>query len=319
MAGKTSRAVWIIIGATLLLVLIIMTGSLFSPAGPAGGGTAAVSLGGPGGSVAVVPVEGPIFEARPWIKQLKSRAKQNNVRAIVLRVDSPGGGVVPSQELYEEIRRIRQDGKPVIVSFGSTAASGGYYIASGADWIVSNPGTITGSIGVLIETAKFRDLLAKIGVEAVIVKNSRATYKDILSPARDMTPEEETLLKGLLDDTFEQFVQAIVDGRKMEKEKVLEVADGRILTGLQAKAVGLVDQIGDLDAAISKAGELAKLGPRPDVIFPKKPKPTLFDLFPDQDEEWSGPEETPLVGKLLGKQVAQQLQFHGLVFYMMPN
>ncbi len=315
MASKTSRAVWIIVGSTLIIVLLIMTGSLFSPSGSSSG----TSLKSGAGSVAVVPVEGPIFEARPVIKVLKARAKDSHVKSLVVRVDSPGGGVVPSQEIYEEIRRVRAQGKPVVMSFGSTAASGGYYISAAADWIVANPGTITGSIGVLIETAKFKDLMAKIGVEGIIIKNSRGTFKDILNPARDMTADEQVLLKGLLDSTFDQFVQAIVDGRKLEKEKVLEFADGRILTGEQAKAVGLVDQIGDLDAAISKAGELAGLGKDPDVIYPHKKKPSLMDLFPDDDEEWSGPDEMPLAGKLLGKELTQSLQYHGLIFYMMPH
>lgn len=318
MASKTSRAVWIIVGSTLILVLLIMTGSLFSPSGPTGSGAKGSAMLRGGGSVAVVPIEGPIFESRPVIKLLKKRADDRSVRALVVRIDSPGGGVVPSQEIYEEIRRIRQKGKPVVVSFGSTAASGGYYVSAGADWIVSNPGTITGSIGVLIETARFRELLAKIGVEAVVIKNSRGTYKDILNPTREITPEEHRLLKGLLDSTFDQFVRAIVDGRQMELEKVLEIADGRILTGEQAKEAGLVDEIGDLEAAIAKAGELSGLGRTPDVKYPRRPKPTLFDLFGGEDEEWSGPDTAPVLGKLLGTELARHFEFRGLVFYMMP-
>ncbi|MCW5830626.1 MAG: signal peptide peptidase SppA [Deltaproteobacteria bacterium] len=318
MASKTSRAVWIIVGTTLVLVLVILTGSLFSPS-DSSGPASAMLRGRASGSVAVVPIEGPIFNARPVIKQLHARSEDKSIKALVVRVDSPGGGVVPSQEIYNKIRRIREGGKPVVVSFGSTAASGGYYVASAADWIVSNPGTITGSIGVLIETAKFHKLLAKIGVESVVIKNSKGTFKDILNPARDMTGEEERLLKSLLDSTFDQFVDAIVEGRKMDRAEVLAVADGRIFTGVQAAAAGLVDQVGDLDAAIAKAGELAKLGPDPHVIYPRRPKPTIFNLFPDQDDEWSGPDETPFLGKLLGRQIAQHLEFNGLLFYLMPR
>jgi protease-4 len=201
----------------------------------------------------------------------------DGVKAIILRVDSPGGGVGPSQEIYREIMRIRSSSKKkVVTSMGSVAASGGYYIACASDRIVANPGTITGSIGVIMQFSNLEDLLKKIGVKGVVIKSGE--HKDIGSPFREMTPEEKKLMQEVLDNVHQQFIQAVADGRKLDKSKVAEIADGRIMTGEQAKNLGLVDQLGNLQDTIDITAKLVGIEGKPNVLYPKR-KISIWDLL----------------------------------------
>lgn len=227
-----------------------------------------------GGRIAVVEIRGIITQSSGVIEELRQHREDRSVKAIVLRIDSPGGGVGPSQEIYQEVLKTRKE-KKVITSMGAVAASGGYYIACGSDVIVANPGTITGSIGVVMQFSNFEELLKKIGIKGVVIKSG--TFKDTGSPFREMTPEERRLLQLVIDDVQEQFVQAVAAGRKMDRAKVAEIADGRILTGEQAKRLGLVDQLGNLQDTIDMAARLAGIEGRPQVIYPKR-KVTLWDL-----------------------------------------
>ena len=230
-------------------------------------------------SVGLIEVKGMITEevSKETVKNLSKFRRTKNVRAIVLRIDSPGGGVSASQEIYNEIKRIRYAGKPIYASMGSIAASGGYYIAIPCDMIFANPGTATGSIGVIMEIPNVEQLLKKIGVYFMVIKSEE--HKDIGSPFREMTEKEEELLKAVIDDVYHQFVDAVVMERGMEKEDVLEVADGRIMTGKQAVELGLVDELGDLQDVISAAAEVAGIKGKPKIIKPKKKRPTLLELF----------------------------------------
>ncbi|GAB5047444.1 signal peptide peptidase SppA [Thermodesulfovibrio sp. TK110] len=218
------------------------------------------------GKVALVNIKGVIVDSRQSIDAIKQYRKDPSIKAIVIRVDSPGGAVVPSQEIYEEIKRTISV-KPVVVSMGSVAASGGYYISCPATKIIANPGTLTGSIGVLIEIPNIKGLLDKIGVKAEIIKSGR--YKDITSPFKPLQNDEKEILQKLIDDVHEQFIKAVAEGRKIPVEKVRKIADGRVFTGLKAKELGLVDDIGDLDYAIKVAAQLAKIKGEPEIVTKK--------------------------------------------------
>ncbi len=215
------------------------------------------------------------FNADKIISEIREYRKRGDIKAMVLRIDSPGGGVVASNEIYDEIKKAKEDGKSIVVSMGSVCASGGYYIASAADTVVANPGTITGSIGVIMGFTNMEGLLKKIGVKFEVIKSSK--YKDIGSPFREMTPEEKALLKESVDDVYNQFVDIVCKERNLERKKVLEIADGRILTGRKAKELGLVDRLGTLSDAITIAGRMAGIEGEPKIL--KKKRFRIWDLL----------------------------------------
>ena len=219
--------------------------------------------------IALIRVEGAILDSHETVKELKRFGKSPSVKAIVLRIDSPGGGVVPSQEIHDAVKRVRdKHQKKVVASMGTIAASGGYYIAVATDRIVANPGTLTGSIGVIMELANLRGLLQKVGVESVVIKSGR--YKDLASPFRKMSKEDRRLLQSVMDDVHQQFIQAVAEGRSLPFADVEPLADGRIFTGSQAIGVKLVDGLGDLDDAIQVAAELAGIEGEPSLIEPRE-------------------------------------------------
>ena len=232
-----------------------------------------------GEKVAVLPITGVITESENTIEQLKKFAKDDSVKAIVVRLNTPGGGVGPSQEIHAEVKKIR--GKKVIVaSLGALAASGGYYIACAADKIYANPGTITGSIGVLMQFVNVKDLIEKIGVKGLVIKSG--SFKDTGSPIREMSPEERKIIQGVIDNVYFQFVNAVAEGRKMPREEVLAIADGRILSGEQAKELGLVDALGNQEDAVAEAGRMAKIEGEPRVVTPPKRKLSILELLRDE-------------------------------------
>ena len=218
-----------------------------------------------GDKVAVIRIEGIILDSRETIEELRHYRDNPSVKAIVLRIDSPGGAVVPSQEIFAEVRKTRAEGKiKVVTSMGNVAASGGYYIAAATDRIVANPGTLTGSIGVIMELANVKGLLEKVGVQSVVIKSGR--HKDMASPFRAMTPEDRALLQTVLDDVHAQFIDAVATGRSLQLEQLKTLADGRIFTGKQAQTVNLVDELGDLHDAIQLAARLVGISGEPRVI-----------------------------------------------------
>ena len=230
-----------------------------------------------GDKIAIVEVRGVITQSSGVIEELQQYLADDGVKAIILRIDSPGGGVGPSQEIYREIMRIKSNSKrKVVTSMGSVAASGGYYIASASDLIVANPGTITGSIGVIMQFSNFEELLKKIGVKGVVLKSGE--HKDIGSPFREMTPEEKRIMQEVLDNVHQQFIQAVADGRKLDRSKVAQIADGRILTGEQAKSLGLVDQLGNLQDTIDITAKLAGIVGKPNILYPKR-RISIWDLL----------------------------------------
>jgi protease-4 len=238
--------------------------------------------------VALVRVEGPILDSRDTVDELKEYVKDASVKAIVLRVDSPGGAVAPSQEIYSEVKKAAAK-KKVVVSMGSLAASGGYYISSPATMIIANPGTLTGSIGVIMEIPNVEGLMNKIGVKTEVVKSGE--HKDIASAFRSLEPDERKILQDVMDNVHQQFIRAVSEGRNLKLEDVKKIADGRIFTGEQAVHHGLVDKLGTLDDSVNIAGELAGISGEPEVVekkgrysivdflrnkFPKE----LTDIFP---------------------------------------
>jgi protease-4 len=229
-----------------------------------------------GAKVGVVEINGVIADSREVNREIKYFVEDSGVKAIVLRIDSPGGGVGASQEIYQEVIKAKRM-KRVVASLGGVAASGGYYVACGADRIVANPGTITGSIGVVMQFANLEELLKKIGYKGYVIKSG--THKDVGSPFREMTPEERQLLQEMIDTVHQQFVKAVAEGRRLPVEKVMAIADGRVFAGEQAKGLGLVDELGNLEDTIQLAADMAGIKGRPSVVYTRKRRPSFLDLF----------------------------------------
>lgn len=232
--------------------------------------------------IGVVEITGVIKDGKEELRQLYEFGKNNKIKAIIIRIDTPGGAVGPSQEIYNEILKIKKK-KPVIASIGTIGASGGYYIASGASKIVANPGSITGSIGVIMQFMSFESLLGKIGIKGNVIKSGE--YKDAGSPFRDMTKEEKALMQGLLDDVHNQFIDAVSRGRNLNRQEVEKIADGRIITGKQAKDLKLVDELGNFNDAVEIARNLSGIKGDPKLIYGRKKKNMLFDLLGEFSEQ----------------------------------
>lgn len=235
--------------------------------------------------VAIIPIEGEIVEARDTVDLLHRYADSATVRAIVLRINSPGGGVAASQEIYEEIRKVRaRSGKPIVASIDDVGASGAFYIASACDEIVCNPGSIVGSIGVIMQWFNVGDLLqwAKIHPETI----TSGALKDTGSPFRPLTAAEHVYLQRISDQLHGQFIRAVADGRKgkLTEQDVAQIADGRVFTGEDALGLKLVDRLGNLDDAVNAAARLAGIHGTPVTIYPRKQRPSLLDLLTDTND-----------------------------------
>ena len=228
-----------------------------------------------GDRIALVRIEGMIADSKDSIEEIKEYVKDPSVKAILLRIDSPGGAVAPAQEIHEEVKKAVAK-KQVVVSMGSVAASGGYYIASPATKIIANPGTITGSIGVIMEIPNLEGLMNKIGVKTEVVKSGK--HKDLVSTFRGIRKEDREILQRVLDNVHEQFIMAVADGRKMSPADVRKIADGRIFTGEQAIKAGLIDELGNLEDAVQVAAKLSGIKGEP-VIVSKKERFSLINLL----------------------------------------
>ena len=260
--------VLIILGITVLLLgtVMIIILRIFGP-------SSNLSF---GDRIGVIPIEGSITDPEPIVSQLVNFRKNRRIKAIILRINSPGGGVGPSQEIYREVRKTIKT-KKVITSMGSLAASGGYYIASATNKIVANPGTITGSISVIMEFIQLEDLLKKVGVSLEVLKSGE--FKDIGSPHRKMSEREKELIKDLISDIQKQFVNAVARGRGLSEEKVQEIADGRIFSGAQAKELGLVDLLGNFQDAVDLAKKMTGIKGDATLVYPKREKLKLWDFI----------------------------------------
>jgi protease-4 len=257
MPAQPVRRAFGFLGGFLALFFVLAFGMALLRAGKGSSGFL------PGTSVvAVVPLEGEIERSDDFVETLADLADDDRYVAVVVRIDSPGGAVAPSQEMYDAVRRLGKK-KPVVASLGSVAASGGYYVASAADSIVASPGTLTGSIGVIMSLTNVRGLMDKLGVEATVVTAGK--WKDTGSPFRAVTPEEKSMLQQMADQVHTQFIDAVATGRKLDPARAREVGNGRIYTGEEAKEIGLVDELGGLDEAVRIAGTRGGITGRPEV------------------------------------------------------
>jgi len=228
------------------------------------------------GKIAIVELDFTIIDSKPIVRQFKKYREDKSIKAIVLHVNSPGGGVAASQEMYEEVKKTRDAGIPVIVSFGSIAASGGYYVACGGSLIVSNPGTLTGSIGVIISLMNFKELTDKLGIKDFTIKSGE--LKDAGNPMKEINEKDRAYFQDIVDDSYEQFLDVVSKERKIDKEEVRRIASGRVYTGRQAKDIRLVDSLGTLEDAIKIAGVMAKIEGEP-AIVKEKGKRNIFDYI----------------------------------------
>lgn len=246
-----------------------------------------------GEKIGVVEVKGIISEPEAALKALREFGRAEDVRAVVVRIDSPGGAVGASQEIFQEIRRLDQK-KPVVASLGTVAASGGYYAALGARRIVANPGTVTGSIGVIMKIPNVGPLLEKVGIKTTVLKSG--ALKDLGPTTRDLTPEERVVLEGVMHDVHRQFVDAVVESRGLDEEHVEVLADGRILSGRQAREVDLVDELGNFGVAVDLAANLANVTGELRLVYPRKDR---FSLIRELLEEEGAQGLTHILSRLL--------------------
>jgi len=265
---------WIICGGGVFIFFILCLMALafyFSEEGSTGLSLAS-------NQVAAFHVEGTIVDSREFVDELKEIGNRSSVKSVVIRINSPGGGVAASQEIYEAIKKFRAETKKkVVVSMASVAASGGYYIACAADRIFANPGTITGSIGVVAEWYNYGDLLRWAKMQNIVIKTG--TFKDAGSPTRPLTSEERIYFQSLINNMFNQFVSAVATSRKMKEEDVRKLADGRVFTGQEAKKNGLVDELGTYQDAIAAAAKMPGISGTPKVLSPAKKSISILDLL----------------------------------------
>jgi len=271
---RSNLLLWIIVGGgTFLFIVLCLLAVVFYLAGE---GSPGLSLS--GNQIASLTLEGVISDSRDFVDQLKDYGKRAAVKSVVIRINSPGGGVAASQEIYEAIKKFREETKKkVVVSMGSVAASGGYYAACGADKIFANPGTITGSIGVIAEWYNYGDLLRWAKMQDVVIKSG--TFKDAGSGTRPLTDEEKVYFQSLINNMYNQFVATVASSRKMKDEDVRKLADGRVYTGQQAKADGLVDELGTYQDAIDAAARIAGIQGEPKILSPAKKSFSLLDIL----------------------------------------
>ena len=223
--------------------------------------------------IGLVNIKGVIVDARETVKQLEEMTGDPGIKGIIIRINSPGGAVAPSQEIYDEIKRVAKI-KPIYSSLGTVAASGGYYVACGSQQIYANPGTLTGSIGVIMQFTNWKKVLDKIGVGSEVIKSG--THKDIGSPLRSMTAKEKTLLQEMINDVYNQFVVAVTENRDIPLDKLLSLADGRVFSGRQALEYGLVDKLGSLQQAIRDLARKAGITGKPEVVEKKEKRGLLW-------------------------------------------
>jgi protease-4 len=266
--GHPILAVIVILAAVGLFLGLLMT-LFFSVAGPSEPFSFRQKIG-------ILPIEGTITQSDALVAQLVDFRKDRRIKAIIVRIDSPGGSVGPSQEIYREIRKTIET-KKVVASLGALAASGGYYVACAANKIVANPGTLAGSIGVIMEFVEAEELLKKIGVSVEVLKTGE--FKDVGAFNRKLTERDREMIKSLVFDVQRQFVEAVAQGRNLPVEKVREIADGRVLSGAQCKDLGLVDQLGNFEDAVELAKTLTGIKGEVTLVYPKKTGAKWWNLF----------------------------------------
>ncbi|MBN2035412.1 MAG: signal peptide peptidase SppA [Chitinispirillaceae bacterium] len=270
-----------LIASILVLPVLIGIAMLFQSTGQTGRSSFSGSF--PFKRIGLVEIKGTIYESDEYVRQLRTFRLDNSIAGVILRIDSPGGAVAPAQEIYGEIKKYREIHKPVVVSMGTVAASGGYYIAAPATRIFADPGTLTGSIGVIFTLPLYQELSKKIGVEFRILK--AGALKDAGSPYRDMQKSEKELLEGLLEDTHEQFIDDVARGRAMSRDTLEQYADGRVLSGRQACQAGLVDTLGGFEDAAEWIRNFTGLSSGAKIVRKKTTPSRILDWFEDESSK----------------------------------
>jgi protease-4 len=274
--GQSRTLLWILIGggAFFLFVLAVFTLVYLSLRS----GERREAFGGFGDKIGVVDLEGVIIEPKTVVSDLKKFARDDSIKAIILHVNTPGGGVAASQEIYQEVKRIRdKKRKPIVASIETVGASGGYYISSAASKIFANRGSIVGSIGVIAEWYNYGDLMHWAKLKDIVFKTGE--FKDTGNPARDLTPAEREYMQRLIDNMFAQFIHAVAEGRRLKEEDVRSLADGKVWTGEQAKQLKLIDEFGDFQAAVEDTAKSVGISGEPTLVHPEKQRRTLLDLL----------------------------------------
>jgi protease-4 len=270
---RNRMLIWLLLGGGAFLLLIAIIVAVVLTVGPDDAADFPFS-----DRVQVVDVEGELTQSRPIIDQLKRYEDSNSVKAILLNIDSPGGGVAVSQEIYAEVKRLREKkDKTVVAYLSSTGASGAYYVACAANKIVANPGTIVGSIGVIAEWVNYADLLEWAKLKDIVFKTGE--FKDTGSPSRALTENERKYFQGLIDDMYVQFLEAVSAGRKLDLQEVRSMADGRVFTGRNAKEVKLIDEIGNFQDAVDVTAKLAGISGKPRLLRLNRQRVTLLDVL----------------------------------------
>ncbi len=268
---RNDAIIAVVIGLSVLFVFVLFSMTVLSLLS---GRT--LSFGPLGRRIALVEIRGVMLESESTVRQLKRYARDESIPAIVLQINTPGGTAAVAEEIYRQVEDVRREGKKVVASMGPMAASGGYYVACAADTIMANPSTLTGSIGVQMRLPSTEELFRKIGVDFRVIKSG--PHKDIGSPYRPMTKEEKRILQAVIDDSYEQFLEVVMEGRQMSREEVLAVADGRIFTGRQAQQMNMVDELGTYDEAIIMAARMVGIEGEPHLIRERPRREDLFDF-----------------------------------------
>lgn len=277
MPERRSRTLlWILIGGGAFFLFVLAVFSLVYLTMRAGSNQAA--FGGFGDRIGVVDLDGVILSPQPVVEQLKKFADDSSIKAIILHVNSPGGGVAASEEIYRQVKRVREEKKKqVVVSIETVGASGAYYIASASNKIYADKGSIVGSIGVIAEWVNYGDLLKWAKLKSIVFKTGE--FKDTGNPTRDLTPAEQAYMQSLIDNMFGQFVHAVADGRGMKFEDVKAIANGKVWTGEQALSMKLIDNVGDFEAAVKDTAKSVGISGEPTLVHPEKDRRTLLDLM----------------------------------------
>src|ERR1700733_14169944 len=296
MSERRSRTLlWILIGGGAFFLFVLAVFTLVYLTLHASGTQS--GLGGFGDRIGVVDLDGVILSPQPVVDELKKFGDDSSIKAIILHLNSPGGGVAASEEIYREVKRIREDKKKrIVVSIETVGASGAYYVASASNKIYADQGSIVGSIGVIAEWVNYGDLLKWAKLKSVVFKTGE--FKDTGNPARELTPAEQAYLQGLIDNMFGQFIQAVADGRGMKFDDVKAIANGKVWTGKQALDMKLIDNVGDFEAVVKDTAKSVGISGEPTLVRPEKDRRTLLDLLTGDVSQW-----IPSREKMLEEQV----------------
>jgi protease IV len=274
--GRSRTLLWILIGGGAFFLFVLAVFSLVYLTLHAG--TSDAGLGSFGDRIGVVDLDGVILSPQPVVGQLKKFGDDSSIKAIILHVNSPGGGVAASEEIYREVKRLRDEKKKrVVVSIETVGASGAYYVASASNKIFADHGSIVGSIGVIAQWVNYGDLLKWAKLKDVVLKTGE--FKDTGNPTRDLTPAEQAYMQSLIDNMFQQFVHAVADGRSLKFENVKAIADGKVWTGEQALNMKLIDEVGDFEAAVADTAKSVGIKGEPTLVRPEKDRRTVLDLL----------------------------------------